>query len=115
MLKKISKLLSVISLTLLANCAGLPPDEPLCTEITMSRGYCVRMMSGEGFEISDEKLYEGKTWWELRPTMIQMPAKTWKELKKWIIKICKNNSQCDSAVADWERTVHKIDQVVKSE
>lgn len=113
MLKKSLKMLSVLSFVLLASCAGNPPDEPLCTELTVSRGYCVRMISGEGFEVDDERLYDGKTWWELRPTMIQMPAKTWAELKKWIIKICKNNNQCDDAVANWERTVDRIDNVVK--
>lgn len=79
----------------------------------MTRGYCVRTMSGEDFEVNETSLYDGKTWWELRPTMIQMPAKTWSELKKWIIKICKNNSQCDASVANWERTVHKIDEVAQ--
>lgn len=112
MLKKILNLSLVSSFVLLANCAGLPPDEPLCKELTLSRGYCVTTMTGKGFDVDDTHLLDGKTWWEHRPTMIQMPAKTWREFKKWIIKICKNNSQCDDTVAGWDRTVERIDSVV---
>ena len=115
MLKNILSLLSLISFVfLLSACAGLPPDKPLCTELSLDRGYCVKMMSGESFEVSDTKPYQGKTWWEMRPTMIRMPLETWVDLKKWIIKICKNNSQCDSAVSNWERTVNKIDEAISS-
>lgn len=114
-LKKLSAILllfliSAIFLLFFGGCAGLPPDEPLCTEITHERGYCVRMMSGKDFEINETEKFKGMTWWEMRPYMIQMPPQTWKELKTWIIKICKNNSQCDDAVSSWERTVEKIDK-----
>lgn len=46
--------------------------------------------------------------------MIQMPASTWRELKKWIIKTCKNNDQCESSVSNWERTVNSIDEQVEA-
>lgn len=110
MRSKISRSLFAISFALLLNsCAGLPPDEPLCVEITMTRGYCVKTMSGDTFVVDEVNLLEGKTWWDMRPTMIQMPASTWAKFKIWINKICKNNSQCDSAVANWQRTVNTID------
>ena len=79
----------------------------------MTRGYCEKTMSGKDFEVNDTQKLNGKTWWELRPTMIQMPATTWKSFKAWINKICKNNDQCDDAVANWERTVNTIDSAVK--
>jgi hypothetical protein len=111
-LKKISKLSLLLSLSFVTSCAGLPPDEPLCTEITIARGFCVRMMSGQTFEVNDDVKLNGKTWWDMKPTMVYMPASTWAALKKWIIKTCKNNSQCDSAVASWDRTVEIIDDNV---
>ena len=114
MLKLILSVLLLSSFLSLISCAGLPPDEPLCTEINPERAYCVRMMSGKQFEISETKKFNGQTWWELKPTVISMPASTWRELKKWIIKICKNNSQCDDAVAGWDRTVKIIDDQVSS-
>lgn len=109
-MKRILRALSAISFALLLEaCAGLPPDKPLCTELTPTRAYCVNTMSGADFEVNEVQKLDGKTWWEMRPTNIQMPSQTWKAFKVWINKICKNNSQCDSAVANWERTVNKID------
>lgn len=87
----------------------MPPDEPICTEVNPSKGFCVKIMSGEQFVISDSVPYKGKTWWEVRPSLVMMPVQTWAELKKWIIKICKNNSQCNQ-VAHWERSVNVIDE-----
>jgi hypothetical protein len=72
------------------------------------------MMSGKSFEISEKTPYQKLTWWEMRPHMIQMPASTWRELKKWIIKTCKNNDQCESSVSNWERTVNSIDEQVEA-
>ena len=113
MLKKILNLSLLLSLCFVTSCAGLPPDEPLCTEITVERGFCVRMMSGHTFEVNEHMKLNGKTWWEMKPSMVYMPASTWAALKKWIIKTCKNNSQCDGADASWDRTVEIIEDKVK--
>ena len=112
MLKRNLRLLLACSCVFLASCAGAPPDVPVCVEINLSRGYCTKIMSGKSFDVDDDQKFSGQTWWEMRATMIQMPATTWRELKKWIIKSCKNNSQCDSKLANWERTVNTIDKSV---
>lgn len=114
MLKLILKTSFVLSLFLLTSCVTVPPDEPICTEITMTRGYCVKIMSGQEFEVNEDNKLNGKTWWEMRPAMIQMPASTWAALKAWIIKSCKGNDKCEKAVANWERTVKIIDDRVEA-
>lgn len=76
----------------------------------MSKGYCVKTISGEQFEITDANKYKGKSWWELRPTLIHMPTESWVELKKFIIKVCKKSKRCDNKqVSSWQRTVKAID------
>jgi hypothetical protein len=70
-------------------------------------------MSGKEFEINETNKYNGKTWWEMRPVMLMMPAQTWVELKAWIIKICHNNDNC-SSVGNWERTLDTVDENVQS-
>lgn len=110
MLNIISKLLLLSSFALLASCAGLPPDEPMCTEINMTEGFCVHWISGKSFTINEDKKYNGKTWWELRPTMILVPSSSYKNIKPWIIKVCKKHEkQCQQEVSSWERTLNIID------
>lgn len=101
-------LVSLLLLTF-SGCAGAPPNIPVCVELSPERGFCVRVMSGETFEVNESAKLEGKTWWDGKPSMVIVPATSWRDLKIWINKICKNNSQCDSAVANWQRTVNTID------
>tara|TARA_Y100000310_G_scaffold243676_1_gene248250 strand:- start:21813 stop:22040 length:228 start_codon:yes stop_codon:yes gene_type:complete len=73
-------------------------------------------MSSKEFEISDHQTWEGETWWELRPKMIQMPVKSWAAIKSFIIKICKKSNKCSgSSITNWERTVNTIDQKIAGE
>jgi hypothetical protein len=102
-------LLLISFASLLSACALNPPDVPVCFEINMTRGGCVKTMSGERFEISETKKFEGRTWWEIRPAMIMLPASSWTQLRSWIIKVCKKTGQCDEAVSSWDRTVETID------
>lgn len=107
-------MLSVISLSLLiSGCAVTPPDVPLCTEISPNRGFCVNTISSKEFEINDTQLYNEKSWWDLRPLMIYMPSDSWKEIKSFIIKVCKMSKKCKhKQVSSWERTVKTIDSKV---
>jgi hypothetical protein len=103
----------ILSSSLINGCAIAPPDVPLCAEISPSKGYCIFTMSNREYVIDDENTLDGKTWWDLRPTMIYMPSDSWAEVKSFIIKICKKTKQCNGKnIVDWERTVEKIDQNV---
>lgn len=114
MLKKnLNWLFVILSSLLVSSCALTPPDVPLCTQIAHDRGYCVNTISSTEYEVSEEKLLNGKTWWEIKPYMIYMPTESWVELKKFIIKVCKKSNQCENKdVSSWERTVEKIDEKI---
>ena len=97
--------------SLLISCSVTPPDVPLCTQLSMNRGYCINTLSSTEFEVNDTQKYNEKTWWEMRPYMIFMPKDSWVEIKKFIIKICKRSKNCSNEhVSNWERTIEKIDQ-----
>jgi hypothetical protein len=80
----------------------------------ITRGRCVHIISGKSFVISGKKeeLFEGKTWWDLTPTMILVPASSWAELKKYIIKNCKRTGKCDKEISNWENTIETIDKTI---
>jgi len=70
-------------------------------------------MSGETFDVDDEHPFENKSWWESRPTMIQLPASSWAQMKAFIIKMCKKTNQCDKNVSSWDRTIQTVDSQVQ--
>lgn len=113
-----SSLLLVISILIVAlflavGCATNPPNIPLCVEINPGVGNCVKIMSGESFDVDDKHPFEGKTWWESRPSMIQLPASSWAQMKAFIIKMCKQTKQCDKNVSSWDRTIQNVDEQVQ--
>lgn len=100
-----------------SGCAHRVPDVPVCTEISVIKGFCVNSLSSKEFFIDDEHPYsatgdkaDAMTWWELRPLMIMLPYLSWVEIKAFIIKICKDTNQCTGEIGNWERTVGVIDQ-----
>lgn len=105
-------MLFVTSLSLLTSCAVTPPDQPLCTQVSQTKGYCINTISSTEFEISEEKLYKGKTWWQIKPYMIYMPIDSWVEMKKFIIKVCKRYKCKGKSISDWSRTVEAIDKKI---
>lgn len=95
---------------LVSSCAVIPPDVPLCAQITATRGYCVNTISSKEYEVNEENKMNDMTWWEIKPLMIYVPTSSWVELKKFIIKVCKKSGKCAGQdIASWERTVEKID------
>lgn len=119
MRKSVLRLSSVILFSsLLSACAGSPPDVAVCTEVTMTRGTCVKTVSGEAFDIDDEHMItlptgEKVSWWQIRPYMLQLPYYEWAKLKAWIIKTCKQTKQCDESITSWQRTVETIDKHIQ--
>lgn len=98
---------------LLSACATVPPDVPICTELSMTRGFCTNTISDKSFFIDEEIKLEGKTWWELRPTMIQVPISSWVKIKAFIIKVCKEKGNCGDNISNWERRVFDLDQQIQ--
>lgn len=90
----------------------MPPDAPICVEVNLTRARCVKIISGETFAVDENHLLNGKDWWSQRPTMIQVPAQSWAEIKKFIIKICKKTNKCQEEISSWDRSVETIDQAI---
>lgn len=114
MQKKSFGILLFSSLALVHSGCATPPDVPICVEITMDRGRCVKIVSGEEITIDEKNKFEGKTWWEIRPAMVQVPASSWAEIKAFIIKVCKKTNQCQKEIASWDRSIQSIDSELKN-
>ena len=115
MQKKFFALSLLASLSLgLSSCAGLQvPDSPICVEIDPSRANCVKIVSGESFDIDETHPFEGKTYWEIRPTVVLVPASTWIELNKFITLLCKKTNQCQKSITSWDKSIEIIDNQLK--
>lgn len=104
------RLLKILLVLNLSSCATThPPDVPLCVEFAPDRGRCVKIISGEIFDVDEKNKFEDKTWWEHRPAMIQMPASSWVQIKSYLIKTCKKYNICEKEISSWDRTVETID------
>lgn len=110
MLKKSLLIPFVLWSSLLANCATSPPDVPVCTEIHQARGWCTNTITDVEFFVDDTNKLEGKTWWELRPFMIQVPITSWVKIKAYIQKTCKKTKMCEEEIYAWERKMQDLDQ-----
>jgi hypothetical protein len=104
----------LLSFALLQACATRLPDVPICVEVTMSRASCTKVISGESFEINDEKLFEKKSYWDLKPTMLLLPASSWRQIKTYIITSCKRYGNCNDEVSSWDRILETIERQVES-
>jgi hypothetical protein len=88
------------------------PDEPVCVELSPSEGYCTYTVSQKSFRVNDEQKFEGKTWWEMRPYMLQVPPQTWARIKAYIVKVCKERGGCGE-IGTWESTVDRVDTIIQ--
>jgi hypothetical protein len=100
----------ILLLPLFVSCASLKSiDKPVCVEINIAKGYCTTIISGEGFIVDDENLLDGKTWFEARLEMVQVPVETWAALKKYLIKNCRRSKSCNANIDSWNRSIKTID------
>lgn len=77
------------------------------------------MISDQEFIIDDEHPHDfgdGKpvTWWDIRPFMVLLPAKSWAKLKTYIIQQCKSGGGCQENVGTWERKIIRMDDKLKN-
>lgn len=115
-MKKLTLSLSTILLLSNLSCATKPPDIKLCVEMSMDRGECMRVVSGQKIRIDEANKNPDsqQTWWEMRPTNLVLPLESWVDLKKFIIKLCKKNkNMCEKEVSTWERSLQTVDDGLK--
>lgn len=98
--------------TVAVSCASVP-DVPVCYEVNMATGFCTYTISDKDFYITDEIKYDGKTWFDMRPELVMLPASSYAELKSYIIKSCKNNKACKDNIGSWERKLNALDPTNK--
>lgn len=102
-------LLFASSLFLQISCSSVQKlDVPICTEVSPLNAYCVNIISGKDFKVSDVEKLEGQTWWEQRHRMVMVPPSSWVKIKAFIIEECKKNTKC-SELSNWERSINQID------
>lgn len=93
---------------MLCGCSIAPPNVPVCIETNIDSAKCTTLISGENFVVDEKHLLEGKTYFQIRPQMILVPASSWVEIKKFVLDICHQTHQCDSAVGSWDTTLISI-------
>jgi hypothetical protein len=92
----------------------MPPDVPVCVEISPTRGWCTYTISDREFFIDDENPWniegeEPMTWWDLRPTLLLVPAPSYAKMKAYIVKTCKKD-KCDKFIGSWERRSKRLEE-----
>lgn len=84
------KNLIILSILILTSCAHNIPDEPVCLEVKPNTGYCTFTISPKFYFVRDEE------WRKLKSESLVMPIKSWKEIKTFILNVCKDYGQCDA-------------------
>lgn len=84
-----------LSLLVTCSCTSLKQiDVPVCVELNPDRAYCTTIISNKGFYVDDENLLDGKTWWEYKVEMIQVPPTSYEEIKKYLLRQCERIKRC---------------------
>jgi hypothetical protein len=107
-------LLSYVFAMMLCGCSTPIPDSSVCVEMDINRARCTTIMTGKNFTIDDMHLFGGKTYWEMRPQMILVPAQSWAEIKEFILKICNQSHMCSDNVGNWQTTVGTLQDELDS-
>lgn len=61
---------------------------PVCIELAPTKGYCTYTISPDFFFLHNEE------WQSLKNKSMVLPAQSWKEIKKFIMDLCKESNQC---------------------
>lgn len=105
-MKLTKKLLLILSVSLLG-CADVP-NIPVCVELDVDRGYCVWITDDREQEVNNTNKLDGKTWWEMRPTMVLLPPDSWAKIKSFVIKKCEQTKKCNP-----DEQIKKIEKGLK--
>ena len=110
---KNSKLLLLLLLVFLNNCASIP-DKPFCVDEKPGVGFCVTLVTGRQFHIDDTHPFidengKSNTWFDLQLGVIKMPLETFKALKKYLIDECKMSNKCNKDIGSWDRNLSVLE------
>ena len=102
------KLCLTLFMSSLVSCASIP-DFITCKELSVSRAACIKVVSEEKFFWDEQNKVNGKTYFEIRPTLIQIPPDSYADLKAFILKSCKRYGNC----AELDGKIKAIDENLK--
>lgn len=102
-MKHLSVLLSLIFIS----CAQVP-DIAVCRSRSAVQGFCTYTISNKDIIVDDTHLLDGKTWIDIKVESVMLPADSWAEIKKYIIKQCKKHNDCSHDIGKWS---NKMDSV----
>ena len=85
----------------------------MCTDLRPGAGFCVWTISNKEMEVDDTHLMDGKTWYDMQVGIIKMPLDTFLALKKYLIKNCKQNNNCNKEIDSWDRSLSTLEKKAK--
>lgn len=86
----------------------MPPDVPVLTRLSPTSGYYVYTISDKEGVVDDTHLLNGKTWIDYVVESVLVPADSYKEIKGFIIKMCKKYHECGD-IGSWDRRLNSLD------
>lgn len=102
MSKSLYIILIILFVLSLSSCAHKIPDEPICLELNGDKGYCTYTIRAESYYLL------GQEWQNQKRDSLILPVKSWVEIKKFILNICKDYGKCVEA----ESKIQEIDQFI---
>ncbi len=78
---------------ILCSCKLDPPDVKACVSLSSEKGFCTYTISDKEEKIS------GKPWEALKSKSLVVPAESWSEIKKFILKVCEKTEECSVSSA----------------
>lgn len=99
---------------------GIPVKETIPNPVCMKQigepscGYCTWSISEKHAYVGDQEkhhLYK-KPWTQILAESVKMPTEAYAEIKSYIIKICKQNQDCNADIAKWRVKLDSLDSIV---
>ena len=100
----------MLFISLLVSACSSIPNFSACKELAPDRAKCIKVITNEKYDWDDSHFVNGKTYWDARPTMLQIPADSYADLKAYLLKECKRTNKC----TELEAVINTLDQTKNS-
>ena len=107
-LRKLTKITLLLALVCLQACVHPLPNVPLYQDLGDS-GYEVHSMPGK-----PEREVAGQEWQDIKDRSFIVPYESWGEIKKFILKVCKDYGKCtEEEVPQVEAHIKELDTKIE--
>ena len=107
---KLKSYLPLMLLFLFASCSSVP-DVPILTRIDFNKCAYAYTISDKSGVIDDVNLLNGKTCLDYVNEGLIVPVDSWMDLKKFIVKKCRQTPKYCEGVGDWNNKINIMDGV----